>query len=68
MAEQTIQCTTACTVTVVHEINLPVLSLSLEEGAAISSAVLLVWAVGLGFRVLIQTLKKTDGNSTNEEN
>ena len=67
MPEQVIQCASTCTVTVQHEITLPVLSLSLEEGAEISSAVLLVWAVGWCFRALIQTLKTVDGNSTKEE-
>lgn len=66
MPEQTIQCTGACTVTVVHEITLPVLNLELADGAAISSAILLVWGVGWAFRALIQTLKNTDGNSTQE--
>ena len=69
MADPTvIECSSACTVTVQHEITLPVLSLTLEEGAAISSAILLVWAAGWAFRVLIQTLKKTDGNQPTEEN
>lgn len=66
MPEQTIQCIEACTVTVIHEISLPLLNLGLEEGAAISSAILLVWGVGWAFRALIQTLKHTDGNSTSE--
>lgn len=66
MPEQTIQCTEACTVTVVHEISLPLLNLGLEEGAAISGAILLIWAIGFGFRALIQTLRNTDGNSTQE--
>ncbi|WP_343590349.1 hypothetical protein [Paracidovorax wautersii] len=65
---QVIQCTEACTVTVQHEFVFPVLSLSVEEGAAISSAILLVWAVGWGFRALIQTLKHTDGNQPESEN
>lgn len=67
MADQVIQCTQACTVTVQHEFSLPVLSLSAGEGAAISSAVLLIWGVGWGFRVLIQTLRHTDGNQSQEE-
>ena len=66
MPEQTIECATACTVTVVHEISLPLLNLGLAEGAAISSAILLVWGVGWAFRALIQTLKHTDGISTQE--
>ena len=63
-----IDCTTACTVTVVHELSLPPLQLSADEGAVIASAILAIWAIGWGFRALIQTLKHTDGNSTQEEN
>lgn len=69
MAEPTvIDCVSACTVTVVHELSLPPLQLSAEEGAVIASAILAIWAIGWGFRALIQTLKHTDGNSTTEEN
>lgn len=63
-----IECTTACVVTVVHELSLPPLQLSAEDGAAIAGAILAIWAIGWGFRALIQTLKHTDGNSTTEEN
>lgn len=67
MPEQTIQCTSACTVTVQHEITLPVLNLSPEEGAQIASAILAVWAVAWAFRVLIQAMKSSDGNQPNED-
>ena len=67
MPEQTIQCAAACTVTVQHEITLPVLNLSPAEGAAIASAILAVWAVAWAFRVLIQTIKSSDGNQPNED-
>lgn len=67
MPEQTIQCTSACTVTVQHEITLPVLNLSPEEGAQISSAILLVWALAWAFRALIQMLKTSDGNQPTED-
>jgi hypothetical protein len=63
-----IECATACTVTVVHELSLPPLQLSADDGAVIASAILAIWAIGWGFRALIQTLKHTDGNSTTEEN
>lgn len=66
MPEQVIQCEQACTVTVQHEITLPVLDLSPGEAAQISSAILLVWAVAWAFRVLIQSIKTSDGNPTNE--
>lgn len=62
-----VDCPSACTVTVVHELSLPPLQLDAAEAAAISSAILLVWATGWAFRVLIRTLKNTDGNSTTEE-
>lgn len=63
-----IDCSTACTVTVVHELSLPPLQLDAAEGAAIAGAVLAIWAIGWAFRVLIQTLRNTDGNqSTNQE-
>lgn len=69
MADPTvIECASTCTVTVVHELSLPPLQLTAEEGAQIAGAILAIWALGWGFRVLLQTLKKTDGNSTNEEN
>ena len=67
MAEQVIQCTQACTIVVQHEFAFPVLSMTTEEGALIGGAVLLVWAAGWGFRVLIQVLRNTDGNSINED-
>lgn len=69
MAEPTvIDCATACTVTVVHELSLPPLQLDAAGGASIASAILAIWALGWGFRVLIQVLKNTDGNSTEEGN
>lgn len=68
MAEPTvIDCATACTVTVVHELSLPPLQLDTAAGAAIASAILAIWAIGFGFRALIRTLKNTDGNINSEE-
>lgn len=62
-----IDCTGACTVTVVHELSLPPLQLDVVDGAAIAGAVLAVWAVGWAFRVLIQVLRDTDGNSSTQQ-
>lgn len=64
---QVIDCAAACTVTVRHELALPVLDLSTSDAAAISSAVLLVWVVGWAFRVLIRALNIDGGSSTEEE-
>lgn len=66
MAEQTIVCTQACTITVQHEITTPLLNLSVEEGALIAGAILAVWAVAFGIRMLIQTLKSSDGTTVFE--
>lgn len=61
----TVTCESACTVT--HEVDFPLLSLSVEDGGAIASAVLAVWVVGWAFRVLIRMLKTTDGDSSTSE-
>lgn len=66
MPESVIECATACTVTVVHELSLPPLQLGAEEGGAIAGAILAVWAVGWAIRALIQTLKNSDGNQNLE--
>lgn len=62
-----IDCPSTCTVTVVHELSLPPLQLTAAEGAAIASAILAVWAVAWAFRMLIQTVKTSDGNQLNED-
>ncbi|MBI3102757.1 MAG: hypothetical protein HYY98_14575 [Burkholderiales bacterium] len=62
----TINCPSACTVTVVHELSLPPLQLSAVEGAEIAVAILAIWAIGWGFRVLVQSVKKTDGETLSE--
>ena len=70
MADPTvIDCPSACTVTVVHELSLPPLQLTAEEGAGIAGAVLAIWAVGYAFRMAIRALN-IDGNSStqSEEN
>ena len=62
---QIISCTEACTVTVVHELSIPPFQLSPLEGAQIASAILAVWAVGFGFRAVIQALH-SGGNPSSE--
>lgn len=61
---QVIQCAVACTVTVVH--SLPLLEMTVDEGAQIAGAVLAVWAAGWAFRALVQALR-SDGNSLTQE-
>lgn len=60
-----INCGSACTVTVVHDLSIPPFQLSLAEGAQIASAILAVWAVAWGIRTLIRVLN-SDGNPTSE--
>lgn len=61
----TIQCDAACEVTLV--LSTPWQSLTAAEGVQISAAILLVWVVGWGFRVLIRTLKESDETSKGDE-
>lgn len=53
---QTIECPSACTVTVEHVITTPVLSLSTADGALIAAAVVMVWTVGWAVRTVVQAL------------
>jgi hypothetical protein len=62
---QTIECATACTVTIVHDLSLPPLQLDTADGALIAGAVLAVWAIGWAARMLIRTLS-IDSESTKE--
>lgn len=62
---QTIECSSACTVTVVHDLQLPPLQLDTEDGALIAGAVLAVWAVGWAFRMVIRALN-VDSTTTKE--
>lgn len=50
---------------VVHQIELPPFQLDTAEGALIAGAILAVWAVGFGIRMLIRTLH-IDGKPLNE--
>lgn len=63
---QTIECQSQCTVTVVHEFQLPVLNLSLEEAALITPVIILVWCVGFAFRAFIRVAKSDEVSSTSD--
>jgi len=68
MSEQNvIECSSSCVVTIQHEFITPVLNLSLQEGGQIAGAVLLVWAAGFVFRVLIRMVRDTDNKSSLDE-
>jgi len=62
----TINCPSACAVTLQVEITTPFFSLSEAEGALIAGAILAVWAFGWGIRAVIRTVNSSDGNTTLE--
>ena len=66
--QQIIQCDSACTVTVVHELSLPLFQLTKEEGAQIALAIGAVWIVGWAIRMLARVLSTGDGNPPAEGN
>jgi hypothetical protein len=51
---------------VIHEIDLPVFGLTSAEGAEIAGAILAIWALGWGFRMLIKALNSGGNNSESE--
>ena len=63
----TIQCASACTVTVEHLIRIPVLDLTVEEGQMIGGAIVLVWAIGYGFRVVARQIQSSGHNHQESE-
>lgn len=52
----TVECSTACTVTIVHELAIPPFTLTLAEAGALAGAILLIWGVAWGIRMAIQAL------------
>lgn len=62
----TVVCDAACTITLQHEIVTPVFNLDTADGAAIAGAILLVWAAGFAFRMLIRALNVDRPGSTSE--
>lgn len=60
-----INCNKTCVVTVVHEFNLPLMNLSLEDGAQISLAIISVWLVGWSIRMLIRVV--SDGSHSGDK-
>lgn len=65
MAEPvTVTCGAACTVTVVHELSLPPLQLTLAEGAQITLAIVSIWAIGFAFRLFVRTVRVGESGGT----
>ena len=57
-----IECASACTVTLQHEVSLIPFTLTLAEAGAISTAILAMWAVAFGARVIARYLQSTGPN------
>lgn len=55
-----INCGAACSITVVHELALPPLQLTSEEGAQVAFAILGVWAVAFGIRMVVRVMGTAD--------
>ena len=64
---QIIQCASACTVTVVHELTFPLLEITHEQGEQIVLAIVSVWAVAWGIRQVILTIRKSGADKEETE-
>lgn len=60
MSEQVIHCPQSCTVTVVHDVNLPLLNLSVADASALMGPITLVFCVAWGFRALLRFVNSRD--------
>ena len=49
-------CAGACQLTVYHDLMLPPLQLSLEDGGKIAAAIIGVWVVGWAVRMIIRAM------------
>lgn len=63
VADQVIQCSQACTVTVQLELTHPLFNIDAAGGAQIGLAIVFVWVVGFGVRQAIKAVKVGDSNS-----
>ncbi len=59
-----IDCSNPCTVTVVHDLAIPILHMDTEDAGLVAGAVLVVWATAYAFRVLIRALNIDRKEST----
>jgi hypothetical protein len=68
MADPTvIQCTAECTVTVVHELSIPLLELTPEQGEEIALVTMGVWALAWCIRQVIVSLRQSGANKEETE-
>lgn len=57
MTQHVIECANTCTVTLVHEWNIPLLNLTVEQGLILGVATLSVWALAWGFLTLTRLFR-----------
>lgn len=57
MTDQVIQCSTQCTVTVEHVISIPPLSMPMETGFQIGTAIFAVWTVAFCIKLLARVFE-----------
>ncbi|MDP9911881.1 hypothetical protein J2W27_004005 [Variovorax boronicumulans] len=68
MADPTvIECASACTVTVVHELSIPLLQLAPEQGEEIALAILSVWAIAWCIRQVIVAIRQSGASKEETE-
>ncbi len=63
----TIDCASACTVTVVHELVFPPFNLTLEEAGQLALAIIGVWIVGWAVRMVMKTMRSAGGGDDHGE-
>lgn len=61
-----VQCSTACTVTVVHELVFPPFQLDLDEARTLFLAILAVWITGWAIRMVMKAMNTTDIRASDE--
>jgi hypothetical protein len=54
-----IECVSACTVTVVHQLSIPPFQLSLDDGLKISVAVTVVWSLGWALGLIKRQIQQS---------
>ncbi len=62
-----IQCSAACTVTLVHQFDLPLFQLSVQEAQQLALAILACWAVAWGIRQVARLLRDTGSDDVQKE-
>lgn len=67
MTAQVIQCPAQCTITVVHEFNLPLLNLSIEDAGLLMVPITLVFSVAWGIRALLRVVNTRSDIGNNDD-